>query len=167
MTTAAYHVVEVEDAGDSACACDGCDWQGPASSTTDVEDCSLNPGDVSPVGRCPECSGLAYLAKPLREKSANAAVMKYLDLSTAHLTVETRVWLGGALPSRPYCSGITIAPYEFGCFCSVPSELEAIESLECEDVLKVVLQYAMELGCVVVRFDADADCVSDLPIFED
>lgn len=167
MTTAAYRVVEVEDAGASPCSCDSCDWEGPASSTTDVEDCCLTPGDASPVGRCPECSSLAYLAKPLREKNALAAVMKYLDISTGHLTVETRLWLGGALPSRSHCSGITIAPYEYGCFCSVPANREAIESLECDDDLKVVLQYAMQLDCVVVRFDADADCVSDLPMYED
>lgn len=167
MTTAAYHVVDVENAGDSACSCDSCAWQGAASDTTDVEDCCLTPGDASPVGRCPDCGSLAYLAKPLREKSAIAAVLKYLDLSTAHLTVETRVWLGGALPSRPYCSGITIAPYEYGCFCSVPGDLGAIERLECEDDLKTVLQYAMQLGCCVVRFDSDADCLGDLPTYED
>ena len=69
MTSGPYKVAEVVDAGDAPCACEGCDWTGPAGSTTDIESCALTPGDSSPVGRCPECDTLCYLLAPLRTHS--------------------------------------------------------------------------------------------------
>lgn len=61
MTTTTYRaeVDHVED--DTPCYCGDCDWHGVAQATKDVEDCTLTPGDASPVGRCPECDSLAYL----------------------------------------------------------------------------------------------------------
>lgn len=70
MTTGPYQVAEVEDAGEAACTCDNCDWVGTADKTVDIQDCALTPGDASPVGRCPECDGLCYLDKRLREEGA-------------------------------------------------------------------------------------------------
>lgn len=63
MTTGPYRVEEVENAGEAACTCDNCGWTGTADKTVDVQSCALTPGDASPVGRCPECDGLAYLDK--------------------------------------------------------------------------------------------------------
>ena len=91
----------------------------------------------------------------------------YLDISTAHLTPATREWLDENTPAQPKCSAITIAPYEYGCFTSVPSDQERIAELECPDDLKGVLAHARKEGCDVVRFDSDADVVDGLPVFED
>lgn len=71
MTTGPYHVAEVEDAGNAACTCDNCGWPGSADQVVDVQDCSLTPGDSSPVGRCPVCDGLCYLNRPLRESGGD------------------------------------------------------------------------------------------------
>jgi hypothetical protein len=62
MTTGPYKVAEVEDVGDAACICSACSWTGPAAKAVEVESCALTPGDASPVGRCPDCDCLAYLA---------------------------------------------------------------------------------------------------------
>ena len=42
--------------------CENCSWSGPAQSVDDIGDCILTPGDPSPVGRCPDCGSLAYIA---------------------------------------------------------------------------------------------------------
>lgn len=65
MTSFAYRAeVEEPDPGTPA-KCGGCDWIGTAFDTTDIEECTLTPGDPSPVGRCPdpECGALAYIVK--------------------------------------------------------------------------------------------------------
>lgn len=89
----------------------------------------------------------------------------YLDLSTGHLSEATMDWLNEATPARSHCSGLTIAPYEFGAFVSVPGESEAIDELECADDLKAVLRYARGINCDVLRFDSDGSTVSGLPRF--
>lgn len=68
MTTGPYRVAEVEDAGNAACTCDNCGWDGTADKVSEVGDCCLTPGDGSPVGRCPECDGLVYVNQPLRHE---------------------------------------------------------------------------------------------------
>lgn len=75
MTTGPYRVIEVEDAGTAPCSCDNCTWQGPANKTVEVKDCALSPGDPSPVGRCPECSGMTYLDAPIRGISVNQQLL--------------------------------------------------------------------------------------------
>ena len=91
----------------------------------------------------------------------------YLDISTSHLNACTRDWLDESTPATPKCSGITIAPYEYGYFVSVPSDLESIDGLECPDNLKLVLAYARREECDVVRFDSDRDAINELPSYED
>lgn len=48
---------------DIPCACDNCDWIGPATQVDDIQDPGerLDPGSEVPVGECPECGCLAYL----------------------------------------------------------------------------------------------------------
>jgi hypothetical protein len=91
---------------------------------------------------------------------------RYLDLSTGHVSEQTMDWLNEATPSQSHCSGITVAPYEYGAFLSVPSEAAAIDDLECADDLKTVLKYARSIGCDVVRFDSDAMLVAGLQYFD-
>lgn len=169
MTTGPYRVDEVEDAGDASCHCDGCDWRGKASETTEIDNCSLTPGDASPVGRCPECDSLAYLEEPIRAdkaKQSAGSIFKYLDLVSNHVSQETMEWMGEARPTELRSSGITIAPYEYGAFVSVPGELEGIDVLVCPDDLKVVLRYAREIECDVIRFDGDASELDGLQLFD-
>lgn len=79
MTTGPYQVAEVEDAGNAACSCDNCTWQGTSDKVNEVKDCVLTPGDASPVGRCPECDGLVYLDKPLRGVSVHQQVLDLIN----------------------------------------------------------------------------------------
>jgi hypothetical protein len=61
MTTKDYEVKDVEDQGDAPVSCSSCEWTGKASETRDIHECSLTPGDRSPVGRCPDCDALVYI----------------------------------------------------------------------------------------------------------
>lgn len=94
-------------------------------------------------------------------------LFRYLDLSTGHLSAETRDWLTEATPSYSPCSSITIAQYEYGWFISIPANDESIDDLEVPDDLKSVLRYARNIGCDVVRLDADGIGADGLPVFED
>lgn len=85
MTTGPYRVMEVEDAGNAGCTCDNCGWTGTADETCDIQDCALTPGDSSPVGRCPECDGLSYLNKPLREESFDKRLLDMVNALDQYL----------------------------------------------------------------------------------
>lgn len=56
------------------CACDACDWKGPAGHVHTIHDPEqrLEPGAVVPVGECPKCGVLAYLDEPT-DRIRNAA----------------------------------------------------------------------------------------------
>lgn len=43
--------------------CSNCDWVGTADETQPIKACALTPGDPSPIGRCPVCESLAYIAE--------------------------------------------------------------------------------------------------------
>lgn len=66
MTTEAYEVAEVDQGHEETDPCGGCGcgWYGTADEAADIGDCSLTPGDSSPVGRCPKCKSLVYLDRP-------------------------------------------------------------------------------------------------------
>jgi hypothetical protein len=92
-------------------------------------------------------------------------VFSYLDLSTGHVSKKTMEWLNAALPIESHCHGLTIAPYEYGAFVSVPSKAETIDERECPDDLKTVLKFAQQKSCSIVRFDRDGETIEDLPYF--
>jgi len=50
---------------DTPCTGCGCDWQGTLADVTQIDDCTLDAGDASPAGRCPECGDLVYLDRPI------------------------------------------------------------------------------------------------------
>lgn len=81
----------------------------------------------------------------------NTSVMRYLDLSTGHLTAET-------IKFPMYM----VADYEYGCFVYVPPEIDA----DCQEDLKTVLEYAKRHACTLIRFDSDADAIASLPTYE-
>lgn len=96
-------------------------------------------------------------------------VMQYLDLCTSHVSAETMKWLEAAPTTGAHCLGLTIAPYEYGVFVSVPSDVQeesAIDSLDCAADLKVVLNYARAINCALLRFDRDAAATDALPVFD-
>ncbi|MCM3583816.1 hypothetical protein M3795_25425 [Ralstonia pickettii] len=61
MTASRYRAIvdHVEDRQPSCCG--NCGWVGVAADTAEIDECSLTPGDPSPVGRCPECDSIAYV----------------------------------------------------------------------------------------------------------
>lgn len=100
------------------------------------------------------------------------AIFKYLDLSTAHLSAETKgdFDLIGDV-NNP--TGLTVAKYDYGYFVSVPESMEAVDTphgvtkRKLPDDLREVLKFALRNGCCVVRFDADAEVVDGLPVFNE
>lgn len=50
----------VEEPADAPVACDVCEWIGVFADMHEIDECSLTPGDPSPMGRCPTCGSLAY-----------------------------------------------------------------------------------------------------------
>jgi len=56
------YTVDIDEPEDATvCECGSCNWQGRFSELTEIESCSLTPGDPSPAGRCPECDTIAYV----------------------------------------------------------------------------------------------------------
>lgn len=55
----------------------GCDWRGTLADVEDVNEtgATLEAGDASPAGRCPECGGLVYLDRPEDRARDNAPAM--------------------------------------------------------------------------------------------
>ena len=47
------------------CVCANCDWEGPANQIRPIQDLweRIEPGGTLPIGECPECHALAYLAE--------------------------------------------------------------------------------------------------------
>ncbi len=98
----------------------------------------------------------------------------YLDLSTAHLSRDTRNlldrydgvnnWQALGWPA------ITLASYEYGWFVTVPPvELPDVayqmESMPAD--LRCCLLEASVQGCDLVRFDADGHIDGDLPYYQE
>lgn len=89
------------------------------------------------------------------------SVLNYLDLATGHVSESTMDWLNKAPCVSP---AMTIAPYEYGAFVSVPDA--PLEHADLPEDLRDVLSFARDNGCVVVRLDADGDAVDGLPWFD-
>ncbi|WFU52248.1 hypothetical protein QA639_21305 [Bradyrhizobium pachyrhizi] len=70
------------------CRCGSCDWSGTAIECSEIDDCSLTPGDASPCGRCPVCDSLAYLDGPLdRAKDRVEELLKIVRAFVNPVTV--------------------------------------------------------------------------------
>ena len=55
-----YMVLKMHPLGEIQCKCARCTWRGFTSAVKEIKACELTPGDVSPIGRCPNCFELAY-----------------------------------------------------------------------------------------------------------
>lgn len=84
-------------------------------------------------------------------------ILPYLDICNSCLTQETFDWLSNISGHE---LGMTVAAYDYGVFLGVPENLDGGNELP-EDLIKV-LQYANSKGCVVVRFDKDAEGVDGI-----
>lgn len=94
------------------------------------------------------------------------AIFKYLDLSTAHLSVKTRE----ELDLINNAAGLTVAKYDCGYFISVPGSMESIgDGHKLPADLREVLKFARTIGCDIVRFDRDAEIIGKhhLPVFKE
>lgn len=104
------------------------------------------------------------------------SLLTYLDLSTAHVSDATATLLDGF--ERGLCTerlqelnwpAMTIAPYDYGWFLTVPpddeeEDREAIDRLPAD--LAHVMIYARRIGVDLLRFDKDADFIDGLPVYE-
>lgn len=45
------------------CVCDNCGWSGPDADTGEIKDVMMRvaPGEIMPVGECPDCGALVHL----------------------------------------------------------------------------------------------------------
>jgi hypothetical protein len=93
---------------------------------------------------------------------------QYLDLSTGHVMQATMDLLsnGGLdLCREQGWPAMTIAPYPFGCFVTVPNMTqEAIDALPPD--LCEVFEYAFNLAVRLVRFDSDGDQIDELQHYD-
>ncbi|WP_423200816.1 MULTISPECIES: DUF5983 family protein [Cupriavidus] len=82
----------------------------------------------------------------------------YVSLSTAHLTPKT---------ACGFTSYPVLAPTDAGCFVRVvdPDEPHSGPRRIPED-LATVLRHVMALGITLLHFDADADRLVGLPVFD-
>ena len=92
------------------------------------------------------------------------SIQRCLDLMSNHVSQETMQ----AMSRAPSWGPITVAPYEYGAFVSVPSNDGEcnVDDLRCPVDLKIVLNKARSLGCDIVCFDAAADALDGLPYFD-
>jgi hypothetical protein len=93
-------------------------------------------------------------------------VLPYLDLSTCHVQQSTMAWLEDAKPGF-----MSIANYDYGAFVTVPpTPDELAEDFghydEMPEDLATVLMRAQEMGCYLVRLDADGPTLEGLPTYD-
>lgn len=82
--------------------------------------------------------------------------LKYLDISTAHVTRETM----DQASLNPYF----IAEYEYGAFFYVPDGEDIAEDTRPD--LAAVLQFAKDNDCTLVRFDCDGGSFAELETYD-
>ena len=90
--------------------------------------------------------------KDVARMAKKPPITKCLDLSTGHLTQETM--------QNP--AHHLTAEYEYGAIFYVPEKI----SEDCEPDLAVVLKFAQQHGCDLVRFDNLNEVIDELPYFE-
>ena len=101
-------------------------------------------------------------------------VFTFLDLSTAHVSPTSRLWLEGQALAGAVERGPshTVAAYAEGWWVWVPQDFGDEEPLKqyrdrIPADLNAPLMLAHKLGCYYVRFDADGDVDDSLPVVRD
>ncbi len=105
------------------------------------------------------------------------AFRKFLDISTAHLSPAAKAWLsesatlnhaanyhGTGSGAALGCVGATL----YGWFMAAP-ELPEADGIDhgIPDEMHPIIKHAQSLGCGYILFDADADIIEGLPLFND
>jgi hypothetical protein len=97
-------------------------------------------------------------------------IRKFLDLSTAHLTMASRDMLDelGRYSAEGSPSSYLVGSTGFGWFVSAnPADNEREDEEDIPDDLWAAMKHAKANGCDHILFDADAPRDPDLPAFED
>lgn len=93
---------------------------------------------------------------------AEPFIRRFLDLSTSHMTPETREgWTMGI--GRPGWA----TPTEFGFFVWAGTEEDEEPDADLPEDVATCRRFARCLGCDYLLFDADADTIDALPTFDD
>lgn len=97
------------------------------------------------------------------------AVHTYIDMSTSHVSAGTMLLLEHGIKPVGW-PAMTIAPYEYGVFVTVPPRPDDDEGeeawLDLPSDLAAVLLFARAQDAYVVRLDADGDQVDGLDVFD-
>jgi hypothetical protein len=104
-------------------------------------------------------------------------IYTYLDLSTGHLSVETRSLLDGLAELPPSYGtlanawpAMTIAAYTYGYFVTVPA-LNIVEVRQQAEILpadlRACLEHAHTQGIHLLRFDEGGDALHCLEVFDE
>jgi len=92
------------------------------------------------------------------------SVLKYLDLSTAHLPAGERTALqAGELLDNDWPRVIT---HEYGWSVNVPSDPVAYDFSDQAPALAQIIAHARAQDCAWVNLDRDADTIDALPVHE-
>ena len=90
-------------------------------------------------------------------------VLKYLDLSTAHLPGNERTALqAGDLLDNDWPRVIT---HTYGWWVNVPSDAEVYDFADQAPALAAIIDHARCLDCTWVNLDADADTIGALTVY--
>lgn len=87
----------------------------------------------------------------------------YLDLVTNHLSRDTMYLLEQGVIT-PHWPAMTIAPYEFGAFISVPPKDADMSHVPPD--LHDAIRHAQNEGATVIRFDADGAEAAELSLYD-
>lgn len=105
----------------------------------------------------------------LRTESAHERyqrpIRSFYDLSTAHVSPAARQWLelnAGANAMQRGGTAHPVAAFMFGWMMWVPNDLEGLHS----DLLDACVE-ALRCGCNYMLFDADAEIIGTLPVWEE
>lgn len=95
----------------------------------------------------------------------SGAIVKTLQLSTYHISMNTKDWidesLAGILPITIYEKSI------YGWFILVPQIKEDADRLsQIPNDLRGIIEYALKQDCTWVMLDCDADTIPELPTFD-
>jgi len=91
------------------------------------------------------------------------AIIKMLDLSTAHIRQETGDWLTNC-SYHDTGDPIVYAKQDYGWFVYAYPDEEIPEEIP-EDLLKVI-KYARKKKCIWIMLDGDAPDIKELPVYD-
>jgi hypothetical protein len=92
-------------------------------------------------------------------------IVQMLDISTAHVTVETSNWLTEVGVNGP-SSIIVYEKADYGWLVHVPDEWDLGKADNVPGDLLAIITYAKAKNCLWIMLDCDAEEIKDLPVYE-